>query len=103
MITQQHEKKVQQQAQASNVVNEPLWRVIVFSILGIVLPMAAGSMIWWPWGVPNFFDSQWVLNLIILAAFMSVAVGAFLLCFAFRVWWASVRKKESQPTIGNRL
>ncbi len=80
----------QKQTQAPTAVKESLWRVIVFSILGIMLPMAAGSMIWWPWGVPNFFDSPWVLNLVILAAFMSVAVGAFLLCFAFRVWWVSV-------------
>jgi hypothetical protein len=90
MITQQHAKKIQQQAQAPTTVKEPLWRVLLFSILGIALPLVAGSMVWWPWGVPDFVDSQWVLNLVILAALVSVAVGAFLLCFAFRLWWVAV-------------
>jgi hypothetical protein len=90
VITQQPAKKIQQQAQAPTAVKEPLWRVIVFSILGTVLPLVAGSMVWWPWGVPDFFDSQWVFNLVIVAALVSVAVGAFLLCYAFRVWWVAV-------------
>ena len=90
MITQQPAKKIQQQAQAPTPVKEPLWRVIVFSILGIALPLVAGSMVWWPWGVPDFVDSPWVLNLVIIVALVSVAVGAFLLCFAFRVWWVAV-------------
>src|SRR5215469_2746837 len=90
MITQQPAKKIQQQAQVPTAVKEPLWRVIVFSILGTVLPLVAGSMVWWPWGVPDFFDSQWVFNLVIVAALVSVAVGAFLLCYAFRVWWVAV-------------
>ena len=90
MITQQPAQKIQQQAQAPTAVKEPLWRVIVFSILGIALPLVAGSMVWWPWGVPDFFDSQWVLNLVILAALVSVAVGAFLLCYAFLAWWVAV-------------
>src|SRR6516164_5370628 len=79
----------QQQAQASTAVKESLWRVIVFSILGIALPLVTGSMVWWPWGVSDFLDSQWVLNTVILAAFVAVAVGAFLLCLAFRVWWVT--------------
>jgi len=90
MITQQPAKKIQQQAQTPTAVKDPLWRVIVFCILGIALPLIAGSMVWWPWGVPDFVDSPWVLNLVIVAALVSVAVGAFLLCFAFRVWWAAV-------------
>jgi hypothetical protein len=90
MITQQPAKKIQQQAPAPTAVNEPLWRVIVFSILGIVLPLVAGSMVWWSWGVPEFVDSPWVLNLVIVAALVSVAVGAFLLCFVFRLWWVAV-------------
>jgi hypothetical protein len=90
MITQQPAKKIQQQAQAPTAVKEPLWRVILFSIPGIALPLVAGSMVWWPWGVPDFLDSPWVLNLVILAALVSVAVGAFLLCYAFRVWWVAV-------------
>ncbi len=80
----------QKQTQAPTAVKEPLWRVILFSILGIVLPLVAGSMVWWPWGVPDFVDSQWVLNTVILAAIVSVVVGAFLLCFAFRVWWVAL-------------
>ncbi len=81
----------QQQAQAPTAVKEPLWRVIVLSILGIALPLMAGSMVCWPWwGVPDFVDSQWVLNLVILAALVSAAIGAFLLCFVFRVWWVAL-------------
>ena len=80
----------QQSAQASTAVKEPLWRAIVFSFLGIALPLVAGSMVWWPWGVPDFLDSQWVLNTVILGALASVAVGSFLLCLAFRVWWVAV-------------
>jgi hypothetical protein len=90
MITQQHANKIQQQAQAPTPVKEPLWRVILFSIPGIALPLVAGSMVGWPWGVPDFLDSQWVLNMVIVAALVSVAVGAFLLCFAFRVWWVAL-------------
>ena len=90
MIAQQPAKKMPQQAQAPTAVKEPLWRVIVFCILGIALPLVAGSMVCWPWGVPDFVDSPWVLNLVILAALVSVAVGAFLLCFALRVWWVAV-------------
>ncbi len=81
----------QQQAQAPTAVKEPLWRVIVLSILGIALPLMAGSMVCWPWwGVPDFVDSQCVLNLVILAALVSAAIGAFLLCFVFRVWWVAL-------------
>ncbi len=90
MITQQHAKKILQQAQPPTAVKKPLWRVILFSILGIALPLVAGSMTWWPWGVPDFFDSPWVLNLVIMAALVSVAVGSFFLCFAFHVWWVAV-------------
>jgi predicted anti-sigma-YlaC factor YlaD len=87
MITQQHENEIQQKAQAPSPVKEQRWRVALFSILGVALPLVAGSMVKWPWGgVPEesaFFT-------VILAIFVSVAVGAFLLCFAFRAWWVSV-------------
>ncbi len=90
MITQQHANTIQQQAQPPTAVKEPLWKVILFSVLGIAMPLVTGSMAWWPWGVPDFFASPWVLNLVILAALVSVAVGSFFLCFAFRVWWVAM-------------
>jgi hypothetical protein len=46
MITQHPAKKIQQQAQAPSAAKDPLWRVILFSILGIALPLVAGSMVW---------------------------------------------------------
>ncbi len=87
MITQQHENELQQRAQAPSPVKEHRWRVALFSILGVALPLVAGSMVKWPWGgVPE----ETAFFTVILAIIVSVAVGAFLLCFAFRAWWAAV-------------
>jgi hypothetical protein len=55
------------------------WRGMLRSILGVVLPLVAGSMIWWPWGVPDIFDAAWVLYTVILGTVLLVFVGAFLL------------------------
>jgi hypothetical protein len=59
MITQQYAKKIQQQAQAPTAVKEPLWRVMVFCILGIALPLVAGSMVWW---VAVFAAVAWIVG-----------------------------------------
>jgi hypothetical protein len=90
MITQQHENEIQQRAQAPSPVKEQRWRVAVFSILGVALPLVAGSMVSWPWGVGDIFDAEWVLTTVVLATIVSAFVGAFLLCFAFRVPWVAV-------------
>ena len=90
MITQQHDHKIQQKAQVPSPVKQHRWLVVLFSILGVALPLIAGSMLWWAWGVPNFMDSQGVLSIVLVEAFVSVAAGAFLLYFAFRVWWVAV-------------
>jgi hypothetical protein len=90
MITQQHENEIQQKAQAPSPVKQHRWRVALFSILGVALPLVAGSMVSWPWGVGDIFDAEWVLNTVVLATIVSAFVGAFLLCFAFRVPWVAV-------------
>jgi hypothetical protein len=90
MITQEHENEIQQRAQAPYPVKQHRWRVALFSNLGVALPLVAGSMFWWPWGVPDFMDSQGVFITVVLAGVVSVTVGAFLLCFAFRAMWVAV-------------
>jgi hypothetical protein len=55
------------------------WRDLLMPILGVALPLVAGSMIWWPWGVPDIFDAGWVLATVVLGMVLSVIVGAFLL------------------------
>jgi hypothetical protein len=55
-------------------------------ILGVALPLVAGSMIWWPWGVPDIFDAAWVFITVVLGMALSVIVGAYLL----RSAWALV-------------
>jgi hypothetical protein len=87
MITQQHGNEIQQRAQATFPVKEHLWRVALFSSIGVALPLVAGLMLWWPWGVPDIIDVQLVFYTIIVAEVVSVAVGAFLLCFEFDIWW----------------
>jgi hypothetical protein len=62
------------------------WRDRLMSILGVALPLVAGSMIWWPWGVPDIFDAAWVFTTVVLGMVLSVIVGAFLL----RSAWALV-------------
>jgi len=59
------------------------WIDVLMTILGVALPMLAGSMISWPWGVPDIFDAEWVFNTVVLGTVLSVVVGAFLL----RSWW----------------
>ncbi len=90
MITQQQEHEIQQKAKAPAPVKLHRWVVAICSILGVALPLVAGSMLYWPWGVPDFMDSQGVLITIVLAAVVSVIAGAFLLGFAFRHWWVGV-------------
>jgi hypothetical protein len=90
MITQQHENEIPQRAQAPSPVKQHRGRVALFSILGVALPLIAGSMFWWPWGVPDFMDSQGVFITVVLAGVVSVTVGAFLLCFAFSAMWVAV-------------
>jgi tetrahydromethanopterin S-methyltransferase subunit C len=87
MITQQHENEIQQKVQTTSLVMEQRWIVALFSFFGVLLPLFAGLMVSWPW-------QMMVLSSLILFAgvslVVSVAVGAFLHCFAFRVWWAGV-------------
>jgi hypothetical protein len=89
MITQQHENEIPQKAQAPSPVKQHRWRVALLSILGVVLPLVAGSIIGWPLGLGSWSITD-VILVIVGSAVVSVAVGAFLLCFAFRTWWVAV-------------
>ena len=60
------------------------------SILGVALPLVAGSMLWWPWGVPDIFDAVWVFTTVVLGMVLSVIVGAFLLRSAWALLIAPV-------------
>ena len=61
------------------------WILVLLCILGIMIPVIAGSMVlWWPWG----FDTESVLNMVILLAAVSVTIGGALLYLVFRTWWA---------------
>ncbi len=62
------------------------WKDRLLSILGVALPLVAGSMLWWPWAVPDSFDAAWVFTTVALGMVLSVTVGAFLL----RSAWALV-------------
>ena len=86
MITQQPEQEIQQKAQAPSPVKQHRWLVVLFSILGVALPLVAGSMVNWPWGVEEL-DNGTVLNMVVLAMGVSVAVGVVLLYYAFRARW----------------
>ncbi len=88
MITQQHENEIQQKAQAPSPVKQHRWKVALYSILGVALPLVGGLIIGLPilGGIP-LTD---VISIILGSAFVSVAIGAFLLCFAFRTWWVAV-------------
>jgi hypothetical protein len=66
------------------------WRDRLISILGVALPLVAGSMIWWPWGVPDIFDAAWVFTTVVLGMVLSVIVGAFLLRSAWAILIAPV-------------
>ncbi len=89
MITQQPEQEIQQKAQAPSPVKQHRWVVVLLSIIGVALPLVAGSMLYWPW-LSDFMDLQGVLTTEFLAAGVSMTVGAFLLCFAFRSWRVAV-------------
>jgi len=86
MITQQPENEIQQKASVPSLVMERRWVVALFSFMGIVLPLVAGLILSWPWNLEDLV----VLLTLLLAAFVSVAVGASLLCFAFGTWWTAV-------------
>lgn len=52
--------------------------------LGVALPLIAGTMVWWPWGVGDMFDSGWVLFTVAVAGGVLAFAGALLL----RTPWA---------------
>ncbi len=89
MITQQHENEIQQKAQAPAPVKEHRWIVVLFSILGVALPLVAGWESQWPLIVLPFPTNDWTFPIVFLVV-VPVAVGAFLLCFAFRAWWVAL-------------
>jgi len=66
------------------------WRDMLMTILGVALPLVAGSMIWWHWGVPDIFDAPWVFTTVVLGMALSVIVGAFLLRSAWALLIAPV-------------
>ena len=104
MIIQKHEDEMQQGDQRSSSVEEkqtttssegrskqappslPRWIAVFFAIFGIVLPLVAGSMVNWPWGIEEL-DNGTVFNMVVLAMGVSVAVGVVLLYYAFRARW----------------
>jgi hypothetical protein len=55
------------------------WIYVLLTILGVALPMIAGSMVWWPWGVPDIFDAEWVFWTVVLGTGLLAFVGAALL------------------------
>jgi hypothetical protein len=55
------------------------WSYVLLSILGVALPMLAGSMVWWPWGVPDIFDAEWVFWTVVLGTVLMAFAGAALL------------------------
>jgi hypothetical protein len=97
MIPQMHDDKIQGEKQVPSPVenkqmatpfekrSEPTpasprrWISVLLSILGGALPMIAGSMVWWPWGVPDIFDAGWVFGTVALGTCLMVFVGAALL------------------------
>jgi hypothetical protein len=89
MSTQQHDNEIQQKAQASAPVKEHRWIVVLCSILGVALPMVGGWWAQWPLIELNFPANDWTLPILVLVV-LPVAIGAFLLSFAFRTWWVAV-------------
>lgn len=53
-------------------------------VLGVVLPLLAGTMVWWPWGVPDIFDSGTALLIVTISSLALSLLGGF----AFRSMWA---------------
>jgi hypothetical protein len=87
MITQQHDNEIQQKVQASSPVKLHRWVVVLLSILGVVLPLVVGLMVWVPWPM---MDLTILIFFWGFSSLVSVAVGAFLLCFTFRTWWVAM-------------
>jgi hypothetical protein len=97
MITHENEEEIQPRAQPASPVEEkqtatpiekkskPMpaspqrWIQVLLLIFGVALPVVAGSMVWWPWGVPDIFDAGWVLWTVVLGTCLLVFVGAALL------------------------
>jgi hypothetical protein len=97
MFMSEHDEEIQPRAQPASPVEEkqaaastekksqPIpaspqrWIQVLLLILGVALPVVAGSMVWWPWGVPDIFDSEWVLWTVVLGTCLLVFVGAALL------------------------
>lgn len=95
MIPQKHADEMQQRTQTPSPVDDkqkkttpiapqsrpapPLhrrWRQVLLPILSVALPMIAGSMISWPWGVGDILDSFWVFWTVFLGTCLMVFVGA---------------------------
>ena len=89
MITHQHNNEIQQKTQAPSPAKLHRWVVVLLSILGVALPMVGGWWVEWPLIEVNFPTNDWILPILVLVV-LPVAVGAFLLCFAFRKWWVAV-------------
>jgi len=78
MSTHDHEEEIQPRAQPI-FISPQRWIEVLLTILGVALPVVAGSMVWWPWGVPDIFDAEWVLWTVVLGTCLLVFVGAALL------------------------
>jgi len=89
MITQHQNHEIQLKAQTSALVKEHQWIVVLLSTLGIALPLVAGSMVSWPWGLGGIPLNDWFLA-IVVPVVVPVTLGAFLLCFALRTWWVAL-------------
>lgn len=59
-------------------------------LLGVALPLVAGSMVWWPWGVPDIFDSGEVLLTVVLSMVLGTAIGAWLLGLRLPGAWGAL-------------
>lgn len=106
MIPHMHDDKIQGEEQLSSPLEEkqtgaPLeeqqrqtptslqrWILVLLCILGVAMPLVAGSMVCLPWGWP--FGPNLSLYATLLMMAVLAAVGAFLLGFAFRAWWAAL-------------
>jgi len=64
------------------------WILVLLCILGVAMPLVAGSMVCWPLGWPFGVEISIETTLLMMAVLATV--GAFLLGFAFRAWWAAL-------------
>jgi len=105
MIPQMHDDKIQGEEQLSSPLEEtqtgaPLeeqqrqtptslqrWISVLLCILGVAMPLVAGSMVCLSWGWPFGPDLSLYATLLMMAVL--AAVGAFLLGFVFRARWAA--------------